>query len=1237
MSSAPIFLTLMTSTLTSSLTRPSPFRCVTWNVRGLHPGQPGRATSGQHAARVIQQLKSLDAHILCLQETHLYRHQEAAVSRVFGQRYRLFFSSCAADLSRANLPPEAPAGVVIAVRQPCEVDVLHHNDDAGRVCGVRATLHGASINVWCVYGPSAGWHERLTFWRDLAPWHHLSALPLTLTGGDFNVLTRPRDRSDNVLPQAAASTADAFLQHMQEGSLTDMWSAVHPDRPGFTYTRVIRSPLDAALHARLDRWLLNTACVSHVQDISVVPTAHSDHSPLQIDLHLPTVQLGPGFWRGSAPAYRFAHDAIEGALALHRALPERWLNPAGWWADLKGELRRIVRLAGRQRAQQLRQDYQLAQDAFAAVQERLEAAPPWIPGAPPEPGLPELLHEWQMRRQELEQQEEALLAKLRLRGGARNLRDFQRPTKAFFARVADRQRKALTPGLRGLDGIVHHQREAANTAAKFYASLYAHTPTQEQARDVLHRYVTARVSAEDSRLLAAPLSELELQRAANLMSADKAPGLDGHTLCLYQRHPSLCSDLLHVWQDAMQVGRLPYCSRVSAMVLLRKKGMADQLDPAEYRPISLTPTDYRIISKAFSLRLRDVLPSLLGEEQTGSVPQRDIRDNLLLQRLTHTLCRRLQIPVTIMSVDIRKAFDSTSREGLWHTMAHFGFPSEFIHAMQVLHADSAAVVNVNGFISERFPVDRGVRQGCPLAMLLFVLALEPLLCALRAQLRGVTIRGHRATLAAFADDLLVMLGCARDAHAFGVIFRIFTEGWSLQMNPRKTTFYQLAGATWSVPGTQMVDADAGDTFLGVPIGPQQDDPAWLRDKVVPAITRRIAAKCALWRAESLAIQQRCLAAQLSIASHALYPMFVLPTTALDLAGWQARINRVVEHVSPRLRIGIRVLQQPLDLGGQQLPDLARTATAVKAQTVLRALRQPHKPWAGLFLLLACGWLGQQPSPSAFFTVQPSRHQREQWNAADLVSQCLAAFSLLQRRVLTHPELLIAGTWTGEWQAVSVRDISRSILQRPPPVISVSADSLLAPPTSGRPLPAWSTRWPIYANLPGLPAMARDFLYRFLQGKTAIGYLKSQPDRRCNCPYCPGEVETITHVFLDCPVTVEAVREATRALSAFAPDTDAFLQAWRTNWIVSYRPHSTQFNCVMLVTCVLRYTVYRTRCRVLYDGDRRPTGRGLWLAAWASVRHVLHSVAHLADAPTCRKLSLNGRWLQPYQRRWRCLL
>ena len=78
-------------------------------------------------------------------------------------------------------------------------------------------------------------------------------------------------------------------------------------------------------------------------------------------------------------------------------------------------------------------------------------------------------------------------------------------------------------------------------------------------------------------------------------------------------------------------------------------------------------------------------------------------------------------------VDLTKAFDAVSREGLWKIMTKFGCPAKFIAMVRQFHDGMLARVQNNGEFSDPFPVTNGVEQGCVLASPLFSMMFSAML------------------------------------------------------------------------------------------------------------------------------------------------------------------------------------------------------------------------------------------------------------------------------------------------------------------------------------------------------------------------------------------------------------------------------------------------------------------------------------------------------------------------------
>ena len=86
---------------------------------------------------------------------------------------------------------------------------------------------------------------------------------------------------------------------------------------------------------------------------------------------------------------------------------------------------------------------------------------------------------------------------------------------------------------------------------------------------------------------------------------------------------------------------------------------------------------------------------------------------------------RKKIPCIVLNLDQEKAFDRVSYDVLFKCLEVYGFGSNFIRWIKILYTKICSSVLVNQFISETVSILRGVRQGCALSPLLYVLCIEP--------------------------------------------------------------------------------------------------------------------------------------------------------------------------------------------------------------------------------------------------------------------------------------------------------------------------------------------------------------------------------------------------------------------------------------------------------------------------------------------------------------------------------
>ncbi|KAK3564684.1 hypothetical protein QTP86_024812, partial [Hemibagrus guttatus] len=173
---------------------------------------------------------------------------------------------------------------------------------------------------------------------------------------------------------------------------------------------------------------------------------------------------------------------------------------------------------------------------------------------------------------------------------------------------------------------------------------------------------------------------------------------------------------------------------------------------SNYMGITLLSLQGKVYSRVLERRVRPLVEPRIQEEQCGFRPSRGTLDQLYtLHRVLEGSWEFAQ-PVHMCFVDLEKAFDRVPHG---------------ILAVWSLYNRSRSLVRIASCKSDLFPVHVGLRQGCPLSPVLFIVFMDRI--SRRSQgLEGVRFGDHRISSLIFADDVVLLAPSSLDLqHALG--------------------------------------------------------------------------------------------------------------------------------------------------------------------------------------------------------------------------------------------------------------------------------------------------------------------------------------------------------------------------------------------------------------------------------------------------------------------------------------
>ena len=301
--------------------------------------------------------------------------------------------------------------------------------------------------------------------------------------------------------------------------------------------------------------------------------------------------------------------------------------------------------------------------------------------------------------------------------------------------------------------------------------------------------------------LEAPISLQELEGALKKMGKRKAPGIDGLPVEFYSEFWGVLGPaVLEVLREVLRTGQLGDTMSKGVISLIHKKGETSVLE--NWRPLTMLTVEYKLLAKVLADRLRQVMPDVVAVDQTCGVAGRSTRWNLQLIRDCIAWAEQRKLPLMVAALDQAKAFDRVDWDFLFKVLGKMGFGPRFIEWLRVLYRGVGSSVSINGHLGECFRLEAGVRQGCPLSPLLYVLYLEPLAAAIRADrgVRGVNVPGsrERVKLSLYADDATLLLeddgSLTRALH----VIKRFGEGSGAAVNVEKSS--TKYSGTWAGRG-----------------------------------------------------------------------------------------------------------------------------------------------------------------------------------------------------------------------------------------------------------------------------------------------------------------------------------------------------------------------------------------------------------------------------------------------------
>ena len=602
--------------------------------------------------------------------------------------------------------------------------------------------------------------------------------------GDFNCVL------DNNLDIVSGqphknSEVTEFNNMVKNLELRDIWRGLHESEKQFTWHRV--NPFIAR---RLDYCLISEQLISKCVDCEHYTVPCSDHKAVVLELNFENFVRGPGYWKFNN---NYLRDK-EFIRTMNNMLDEYISDNdesthIKKWEFCKVAIRNFCTEHGKSQAIKRRNSESQLEVEIDEIQNLLTNDP--------------LNTDYQEKltslKQKLELQQLDRARGAQVRSRIKWIEEGEKNTKYFYnLEKARGNRKIITRLTKESGEVITDQQKLLEEQVSYYKALYSQATEADNVIEETDSFIQndqlPQLEDTDAQLCEDSITLEETTEALKKLRNGSAPGSDGITIEFLKFFWNKLGKIVtNSFIESFNEGGLSGTQKRGIITLIHKGKELERDKLSNWRPITLTNSDYKILAKALAERLSSVIDKLISSDQVGYIKGRQI--STIIRSIDDVInyVNKTKKAGYLLAIDYAKAFDSVSKTFLSHVFSKFGFGPNFQKWVSILNDNCHSSINHGGWISEPFTTFCGIKQGCPFSPLAFVLAVELLAIKIRnSAIQGIKIPQSDLSNSAsikikqFADDTTLFLHDQADMRKSLEILKIFQRFSGLKLNNDKT-------------------------------------------------------------------------------------------------------------------------------------------------------------------------------------------------------------------------------------------------------------------------------------------------------------------------------------------------------------------------------------------------------------------------------------------------------------------
>ena len=285
-----------------------------------------------------------------------------------------------------------------------------------------------------------------------------------------------------------------------------------------------------------------------------------------------------------------------------------------------------------------------------------------------------------------------------------------------WARTRDKQPPSITPAL--THPITKQQVPDPAEKAKLFREIFFPVPPEADLSDIA-------TTEYPEGIPLPPITKKEVVDAINAAASYKAPGPDGlPNRALQVAAPLLADHLTRLFNQSLHLNYWPTSFRESVTVVLRKPDKDDYTVPKAYRPIALLNTLSKVMEAVIAKRLSYLVEThnILPQKHIGGRRLRSTEDALhtIVEAIYKAWSTKPKLVASLLLLDVSGAFDNVSHRRLLHNLRKRKVNEQMVKWIASFLSNSSTRIAMDGFTSDKYAIETGIKQGSPLSPILYI-------------------------------------------------------------------------------------------------------------------------------------------------------------------------------------------------------------------------------------------------------------------------------------------------------------------------------------------------------------------------------------------------------------------------------------------------------------------------------------------------------------------------------------